>query len=327
LTQRRTDTESPKPFNDIDLANAKSRLPYIRASKPATEVHLMQDFNPEIRTEQVVYSEREGTVLAGTLFRPANSKNCPVVIAVHGGGWKQGSPQRYGHWGKWFASRGIALYAIQYRLADQPKNRFPAPALDVIAAIDFIWRSHQDLGLDADRIALMGDSAGAHLVSWVALAGHSLRADASADRTAPLPKLCAVIAVYGVFDLLGQWEHDQIARPRDHVTEALMGFSLPEDRLAYFHASPIAHATTKAPRRSFLVAWGTNDDIVDWASQSGHFVTALRQSGQYVRTVPVVGASHLWIDQPLDEDRSYTGFLAPKVHRFLLDRFANASGR
>ena len=214
----------------------------------------------------------------------------------------------------------IALYAINYRLADRPENLFPAPLLDVTAAIDFITSRHEQFNIDADRVALMGDSAGAHLVSWIALAG-----DSSARASGRGPRNPQTVCRRGDlrrFDLLAQWEHDQIARPRDHVAEALMGFSLPEDRLAYFHASPMAHASTKAPRRSFLVVWGTDDDVVDWASQSGKFVTVLKQSGQYVRTVPIVGAPHMWIDQPIDENGSFTGFLAPKLHRFLLDRFA-----
>ncbi len=280
----------------------------------------MQEFRREVKMERVIYGERQGTTLAGKLFRPADGKNSPLVIAVHGGGWKQGTPQRYDHWGEWLASRGIALYAINYRLADRPDGRFPAPLLDVTAAIDFITSRHEQFNIDVDRVALMGDSAGAHLVSWIALAGDSLREQA--DTGGVSPKLCAVVTIYGVFDLIAQWEHDQIARPRDHVTEALMGFSLPEDRLAYFHASPIAHASTKAPRRSFLVVWGTDDDVVDWASQSGKFVTVLKQSGQYVRIVPIVGAPHMWIDQPIDENGSFTAFLAPKLYRFLLDRFA-----
>ena len=49
-------------------------------------------------------------------------------------------------------------------------------------------------------------------------------------------------------------------------------------------------------------------------------MTALKQSGQFVRPVPVVGAPHFWIDQPIEESGSFTGFLAPKLFRFLKER-------
>jgi acetyl esterase/lipase len=281
-----------------------------------------------IRTD-VQYAAPGGVPLTGTLYRPVGQEKVPVVIAVHGGGWKQGSPQRYEHWGPWFTQRGMALFTIKYRLADRPGQRFPAPALDVVAAIHFIRAAAAELDLDGQRVALMGDSAGAHLVSLVALAGEAPitspgSGGQSVNTACTLPQfeaVRAVIAIYGVYDLVQQWEHDQIARPRDHVTEALMGFSPLEDRLAYLHASPMSHATTRAPRSGFLVAWGTDDDVVDWAPQSGRFVTALKQSGQFVRTVAVVGAPHFWIDQPIDEPGSFTAVLAPKLERFLADRF------
>jgi acetyl esterase/lipase len=266
-------------------------------------------------SKRLQYAVHDGVTLSATLYRSDQTKPCPVVIAVHGGGWRVGSPDRYGEWGPWLASRGVALFAIQYRLTDRPQNVFPAAALDVAAAVRFVHAGAADLGLDPERIALMGDSAGAHLVSLVALTGGSL-----ADARGGFPAIKAVVAVYGVFDLLAQWEHDLIARPRDQITEGLMGHSPLDDRLAFFRASPIAYATTKAPRVPFLVAWGTADDIVDHASQSGRFVTALKQSGQFVRTVPIVGAPHFWISDPIAETGSFTGFLAPKLHRFLTER-------
>jgi acetyl esterase/lipase len=270
-----------------------------------------------VTAKRLLYSVHEGIALSGTLYRPEQRQPCPVVVAVHGGGWRTGSPDRYCEWGEWLASRGIALFAIQYRLADRPQNVFPAAALDVADAVRFVRDKGVELGLDPNAIVLMGDSAGAHLVSLVALTGGSLgRADPPGD----FPGIRAVVAVYGVYDLAAQWEHDQIARPRDQITEALMACSPLDDRLAFFRASPFTYATTTAPRVPFLVVWGTEDDIVDWASQSGRFVTALKQTGQFVRTVAINGAPHFWISDPIGEPGSFTGFLAAKLFRFLKER-------
>ena len=272
--------------------------------------------------EDLQYVVRDGIAMTGTLYRPDQGAPCPLVVAIHGGGWRQGSPQRYEEWGHWLASRGIALYAIKYRLADRTSHVFPAAGLDVVAAVRFVQSSSADLGLDPKRIALMGDSAGAHLASLAALTGGSLGLAADGAPGGDLA-VRAVVAVYGVYDLLAQWEHDQIARPLDQISEALLGFNPLDDKIAYFKTSPIAYATRKAPRMAFLVAWGTHDDVVDWRSQSGRFVTALKQGGQFVRTVPVVGAPHFWIDQPIAEKDSFTGFLAPKLYRFLKERLCS----
>lgn len=279
---------------------------------PAFEMQIVPD---------LPFPAHDGASLSGTLYRPDSPKPCPVLVAIHGGGWKRGSPDRYRNWGVWLAQRGIALFAIKYRLADRAQHRFPIPALDVFAALRFVSASAAELKVAPERIGLMGDSAGAHLACLAALAGDpsALASGApAADRT--LFNIRAVVAVYGVYDLLQQWEHDQIARPTDHVTEALMGFSPLEDKLAYYRASPLAYTTVRAPRSSFLICWGTGDDVVDWEPQSGRLVRELKQTGQYVRTVAVQGAPHFWIDESIEANGSFTGFLAPKLFKFLQEQ-------
>jgi acetyl esterase/lipase len=264
----------------------------------------------------VEYAVHDGVRLTGTIYRPGGLASSPVVVAVHGGAWKSGSASRYEHWGRWLSERGLTVFAIDYRLA--PQNRFPACLVDVMAGIRFIHASAKRYGIDPDRIALMGDSAGAHLVSLAALTNdttHLLKHDNPFQ-----PPIRAVVSVYGVYDLFSQWEHDQVARPRDQITEGLLGVSPLDDKFAFFNASPIAYTSTKAPRTAFMIVWGTDDDTVDWASQSARFVKELKQSGQFVRPVPVVGAPHYWISQPIEETASFTGFVASKLLRFLRDK-------
>jgi acetyl esterase/lipase len=262
------------------------------------------------------YAVHDGVRLTGTLYRPENLTSSRVVVAVHGGGWKSGSSDRYKHWGHWLSKRGFALFAIDYRFA--PETRFPACLFDVIAAIQFIHASAKLYSLDPDRIGLIGDSAGGHLSSLAALTNSSTHL-LKQNNAFQLP-IRAVISIYGVYDLFAQWEHDQVCRPRDQITEGLMGFSPLEDKFAYFRASPMAYTNTKVPRASFMIVWGTDDDVVDCASQSVRFVKELKQSGQFVRPVPIVGAPHFWIDQPIEEVGSFTGFLAPKLLCFLDDK-------
>ena len=82
----------------------------------------------------------------------------------------------------------------------------------------------------------------------------------------------------------------------------------------------MTYTTTDNNHTAFLVVWGTEDDLVDTASQSGEFVTALKQAGFFVRTVIVPGAPHFWMGDPLDEPASYTAILAPRLLRFLQER-------
>ena len=57
------------------------------------------------------------------------------------------------------------------------------------------------------------------------------------------PKVKAVVGVYGVYDMQRQWEHDQIARPRDQIAEKFLGASPMVNRKVFFEGSPISYAT------------------------------------------------------------------------------------
>ena len=279
------------------------------------------DFAEVEIVRDIRYNANEAVVLTGTLYRPRGRVASPVVVAIHGGAWKQGSPERYQHWGRYLAQRGVAVYAISYRLADRAEHRFPAALLDVLNALQFLKAAAAKLNLDGEQIALLGDSAGAHLASLAGLAAGSQRTWGDIGWRGDACQVRAVTAVYGVYDLVAQWEHDLVARPRDSITENLLGVSPLEDRFAYFKASPISYVSTQGPKTPFLIAWGTEDDVVDYASQSVKFVSALKQVGAPVRTVAVLGAPHFWIEQPLEDHGSFAGFLAPKMLRFLQQHF------
>lgn len=259
-----------------------------------------------IAAEEMQYAVHDGERLIGAFYRPEDAREVPVLVAVHGGAWKGGDPTQYQHWGPWLASRGIALYSIEYRLLHGERNRYPAAADDVRAAVRFVRANASQLGVDPGRMGLIGSSAGAHLSAFVALTGDT--------------PVKAVVGVCGVYDLLAQWQHDQIVRPRDQQTEIFLGVSPMENRLRYIEASPITYATTHASKTSFLVSWGTDDDVVDWQTQSRPFVTALKQAGYYVRIAPVQAAPHFWMYDPIDEAHSHAAFLAPKLLRFLKER-------
>jgi len=70
---------------------------------------------------------------------------------------------------------------------------------------------------------------------------------------------------------------------------------------------------------SFFVSWGAIDDVVNPAAQSHRLLNALKRADFFVRTC-VVEAPHFWLSEPLDEPGSFSGFLAPRLLRFLNER-------
>jgi acetyl esterase/lipase len=271
----------------------------------------------------VTYVIHDGVSLAGDLYIPEGAGPFPALLTAHGGAWQGGSRTNYRYWGPYLARRGYVVFNIDYRLSKPKIKMYPESVHDVRAAVQFLRGSAIELKIDPARIGIMGDSAGAHLAALVALAGDSpVFAGAYRDnRFAALStKVKAVVGIYGIYDMPAQWQHDQIARPSDQITEKYLGASPPDNRRIFFEASPLSYVTKDNNETSFFITYGTKDDIVDHISQSEAFVTALKQANFYVRTSIAEAAPHFWIADPIDEPSSFTAPLAPRLLRFLSDR-------
>jgi acetyl esterase/lipase len=269
----------------------------------------------------VEYAQHDGTKLLADLYQPKGLAKAPAVVAVHGGGWQNGSRASYRYWGPFLAKHGYVVLSIDYRLGKV--GAFPGSVYDVKAAIQFVRAKAETLGVDPDRIGLMGDSSGAHLVALVGIAGAEPQFSSAYrdDPNAAVPAgVKAVVAFYGIYDMLAQWHHDQIARPRDQITEKYLGTSPMQNRRIYFESSPMSYATIDRKGTRFLLIHGTNDDIVDPPSQSEAFWLALNQAGIPARRIIIPGAGHFWASYPFEgEPGGYGATTAPRLLRFLGD--------
>jgi acetyl esterase/lipase len=269
----------------------------------------------------IFFAEHDGVKLLGDFYAPKGLDKAPVLVAVHGGGWQVGNRKFYSNWGPYLAKNGYAVFAIEYRLMKPDVKTYPGAVYDTKAAVQYVRAKAGELGIDPERIGMVGDSAGAHLSALVALAGEEpafsseYRSDPHASVSA---KVKTVVGFYGVYDMLAQWEHDLLARPRDNISEKFLGAAPYTNRRIFFEASPISYATVDRNLTRFLLIHGDHDDIVDPGTQSMPFLAALKQAGFFVRTVVIPGAGHFFVTDPVD-DTSFGGFAGPKVVRFLKD--------
>jgi len=271
----------------------------------------------EVATRSAIeYADHNGTKLTGDLYLPKGGAKAPLIIAVHGGGWQNGSPAAYKYWGSFLAKKGYGLFAIKYRLGKP--GIYPGAVYDLKAAIQFARAKAPDLGIDPDRIGLFGDSAGGHLVSLAGLAADQFSSEYRDDPyAATSAQVKTIISFYGVYDMLAQWQHDQIVRPRDNISEKFLGASPMQNRRIYFDSSPISYATIDRNRPRFLLVNGTADDIVD-PVQAQTFWTALNEAGIYARRIVIPGAGHFFASDPFEnEPTSYGAIAAPRILQFL----------
>src|SRR5207247_2149779 len=170
---------------------------------------------------EIEYDVHGGVSLKGHVYAPKGPGKFPLVIAVHGGGWRLANLDNYRILGAWLAERGYVTLAVTHRLSKPAEKIYPEAVQDVRAAVQFAKGSADDLKVDPERIALTGDSSGGHLAALVALAGeHALFREGNAPdphgRMSTAVKVC--VPIYAVLDLARQWRHDQISRPRARRT-------------------------------------------------------------------------------------------------------------
>ena len=125
---------------------------------PRREVH------PELRTEDRTIAD----VPVRVYWPPIQDSRPPVVLFLHGGGWVVGDLDTYDGTAREHAvGAGAVVVSVDYRLA--PEHPYPAAVEDCWAVTQWVAAHADELGADATRIAVAGDSAGGNLAAVVAL--------------------------------------------------------------------------------------------------------------------------------------------------------------
>ncbi|WP_227379832.1 alpha/beta hydrolase [Haladaptatus halobius] len=101
------------------------------------------------------------------IYLPKGEQPFPVTMFFHGGGFVSGGLGSHDEFCRRITNTtGVAVVAVDYRLA--PENPFPAAVEDAYAAIEWVAKNDGEFGLDTDRLAVTGDSAGGNLAAVVA---------------------------------------------------------------------------------------------------------------------------------------------------------------
>ena len=110
----------------------------------------------------------DGRDLTIRIYRPNGNNKKPTLIYVHGACWVAGSLESHDEICRYLALKSdVVVIAIDYRLA--PENKYPAAHNDVYDGIEWIWNNSQELGIDRNRFAISGESAGAYFAAATAL--------------------------------------------------------------------------------------------------------------------------------------------------------------
>jgi acetyl esterase/lipase len=209
-------------------------------------------------TKDIEFANVDGHSLKLDLYVPAENKHAPLVVWIHGGGWRKGSKNSCAV--SWLAEHGYAVASISYRLTDNAI--FPAQIHDCKAAIRWLRANADKHGYSTAKIAVSGSSAGGHLAALVGTSGNVKEVEGTVggnlDQSS---RVDAVIDFYGATDfVLRSKTQPHRANEKGSVVYDLLGGGADQKVKLAKQASAAFHVTKDDP--PFLVFHGGNDKTV-----------------------------------------------------------------
>jgi acetyl esterase/lipase len=220
------------------------------------------------------------------LYVPTEHKNEPLIVYVHGGGWEHGdkmgdslNPNNLQ-----LLWDGYAMASINYRLA--PAAVWPAQIQDCKAAIRWLRAHAGDYGYNPDRIGVIGESAGGHLVAMLGVTSGDKAFDVGENLNVSSDVAC-VVDLFGVGDFT--LAANETSPALVNGAKALFGGPAQDRPELARSASPIKYVHASEP--PMLVVHGTADRLVPYL-QAEVLVEAMEKAGAPFYFHTVVGGGH-----------------------------------
>jgi len=226
------------------------------------------------------------------LYVPLGAGPFPLIIWVHGGSWKAGDKSRdTAHW-RWLAARGYVVASVNYRYSSDAV--FPAQIHDLKAAVRWLKANARKYAIAADKVGVVGYSAGGHLASLLATSAGVAAMEDLAMGNAALPSDVQALVAYAPPTDFLQMPADKTCRPIG-VAEAseslLIGCPIYDCPELAQQANPIAYIDSNDP--PVRLEHGTADCVVP-LQQSQLLYEALLDADVPVIYRPLAGFGHTY---------------------------------
>jgi acetyl esterase/lipase len=260
--------------------------------------------DPEFtRQSDVVYGRKHGMALTMDVFRPLRKVSGSAVVFVASGGWHSGKRMVWPRWYRPLLRRGHTVFAVMH--GSQPKFTIPEIIADIHRAVRYIRHHAETLGIDADRIGIMGASAGGHLSLLLATDARQGKGGDPVDGASS--RVRAVAAFYPPTDFLN-WGVDGVSvailpmQPHfkapfdfqrfDKETGVYVRVTEPAEREKLLkEMSPAHHVTPDDPPT--LLVHGDRDRLVP-LQQSRRMLALLQKAGVDAKLIVKEGGAHGW---------------------------------
>ncbi len=232
----------------------------------------------------IEFSNPDNQHLQINLARPKQGNGpFPVVLCIHGGGFRAGTREGYDRLCVTLAAQGYVAATVTYRLA--PAYPFPAAVEDCKTSVRWLRAHAADYHLDPHRIGVMGGSAGGHLALFLGVTAGVAAFEGEGHREQSSAVDC-VVSVYGPSDFTQSYGKSVDAH---EVLPLFFGGNLETRRREHIVGSPLYWVTPQAPPT--LCIHGTEDKYVAH-EQAVWMVDRLKAASVEAELLTLPGAGH-----------------------------------
>lgn len=249
-TVQRADAAMQKAFGQTTL-NSQMRSAKAEISMRSSPFVLWDSFRgiptPTVQPVEVTFAQPDNAALKMLVYQSGQAGKRPAIVMIYGGAWRSGDPSANEEFAQYMTTQGYTVFAIDYR--HTPQYKFPTQIEDVKTALRFIAQRLDEYQIDANRIAIMGRSAGGHLAMLAAYTSNAL-------------PIRAVVNYYSPVDLTEGYNHPPFPDPIDTraVLRSFLGGTPQDMPDRYRQASP--YQFVKASLPPTLLIYGDRDHIV-----------------------------------------------------------------
>lgn len=235
--------------------------------------------------KDIEYANPDDQHLQLNLARPAQIEGrAPAILCIHGGGFRAGKREGWDERCRKLAERGYVAATVTYRLA--PKYQFPAAIYDVKAAVRWLRANADKYRIDPERIGVVGDSAGGHLVQFLGVTGGVAQFEGEGGNPEFSSRVNCVVNYYGPSDLTRSYGKSVDAA---EVLPLWLGGDATQERRRHILASPLYWVTPEAAPT--LLLHGTEDKYVAF-EQAEWIHDRLKAAEVEVEILKLDGAGH-----------------------------------
>src|SRR5439155_12090532 len=236
-------------------------------------------FEPNIE-----YANPDNQHLQLDMARPKDAAGpLPAIVCIHGGGFRAGNRASWDVRCKEFAARGYVAVTIEYRLS--PKYQFPEAVHDSKSAVRWLRINASKYHIDPDRIGAIGDSAGGHLVQFLAVTD-GVKEFEGEENAGVSSRVQCVVNYYGPSDFTKSYGKSVYAA---EVLPLFLGGDLEHAPQRHIQSSPLNWVTPHAAPT--LLIHGTEDKYVAY-EQATCMHDRLKAAGVEVQLLTLQGAGH-----------------------------------